>query len=162
MYQNNKEQFIPIFNFKMRTTLFVIPLPNLEVTRKLIVRTDTVSQFFLSRLKKLRVDNAAESEIMKAYFQLESVKKRLREVIISQGAWIRKIKKDKAAESEIEEAVKRQVSLKADYKAATGSEWSEVREEGPILLTTNKVKGREILPELRERLKEMRRENVIR
>ena len=43
-------------------------------------------------------------------------------------------------------------SLKADYKAATGLEWSEVRGEGPIVLTTNKVRGREIIPELRERV----------
>ena len=62
----------------------------------------------------------------------------------------------------IEEAVKRHKSLKADWKEATGSDWSEVRMEGPILLTTNKVRGREILPELGETLKELRRENVIR
>ena len=61
-----------------------------------------------------------------------------------------------------EEAFKRQESLKADYKAAIGSEWSEVREEGPILLTTNEVRGREVLPELGQRLKEMRSDNVIR
>ena len=63
-----------------------------------------------------------------------------------------------------EEAFKRQESLKADFKAATGSEseWSEVKEEGPILLTTNKVRGKEVLPEFKERLKELRRENVIR
>ena len=59
-------------------------------------------------------------------------------------------------------AVRRQESLKADWKAATGSEWSEVREEGPILLTTNAVKGKEILPELGERLKDLVREKVIR
>ena len=64
--------------------------------------------------------------------------------------------------SEIEEAERRQESLKADYKAATGSDWSEVREEGPILLTTNKVRGKDVLPEMRERLKELVRENVIR
>ena len=60
--------------------------------------------------------------------------------------------------------MKRLESLKADYKAATGSEceWSEVREEGPILLTTNKVRGRELLPELRERLKELIEGKVIR
>ena len=52
--------------------------------------------------------------------------------------------------------------MKADFKAATGSDWSEVKDEGPILLTTNKVRGKEVLPELKERLKELRRENVIR
>ena len=52
-----------------------------------------------------------------------------------------------------EEAFKRQESLKADYKAAIGGE--------VILLTTNVVKGREVFPELKERLEELRRENVI-
>ena len=108
--------------------------------------------------KKLEADNAARSEINEAYFKLESVKTRLREAIIEQGARVRKLK----VKSEIEEAERRQESLKADWKAATGSEWSEVREEGSILLTTKKVRGREILPEMGERLKELRRENVIR
>ena len=64
--------------------------------------------------------------------------------------------------SEVEEAERRQESLKDDWKAATGGDWSEVRDEGPILLTTNRVERKEILPELRERLKELRRENDIR
>ena len=56
------------------------------------------------------------------------------------------------------------MSLKADFKAATGnkSEWSDMGEEGPILLTTNKVRGPEVLPELGERLKELVQEGVIR
>ena len=115
--------------------------------------------------KKLEADKAARSEINEAYFKLEFMKTRLREAIIEQGARIRKLKTDRRArESEIEEAVKRQDLLKADFKAATGSEseWSEVKDEGPILLTTNKVRGKEVLPELKERLKELRRENVIR
>ena len=84
--------------------------------------------------------------------------------IVDQGARVRKLRKDRASESKIEEAERRQESLKADWKEATGSksEWSEVREEGPILLTTNKVRGKEVLPELKERLKELREENVIR
>ena len=116
------------------------------------------------RYKKLGVTNADWTEINAAYFKLESVKTRLREAIIDQGARVRKLRTDRATESEIEEAVKRQELLKADYKAATGSEceWSEVREEGPILLTTNKVRGRELLPELRERLKELIEGKVIR
>ena len=114
--------------------------------------------------KKLGADNAARSEINEAYFKLEFVKTRLREAIIEQGARVRKLRTDKPIESEIEEAVKRQDLLKADFKAATGSEseWSEVKDEGPILLTTNAVRGKEVLPELKERLKELRRENVIR
>ena len=115
-----------------------------------------------AHFKKLQADKAARSEINEAYFKLEFVKTRLREAIIDQGARVRKLRTDRATESEIEEAVKRQESLKADFKAATGGEWSEVKEEGPILLTTNKVRGKEVLPEFKERLKELRGENVIR
>ena len=111
-----------------------------------------------ARYKKLGADNADRSEINEAYWKLESVKTRLREAIIDQGARVRKLK----VKSEVEEAERRQESLKADWKAATGGDWSEVREEGPILLTTNRVRGREVLPELRERLKELVREGVIR
>ena len=108
--------------------------------------------------KKLRASTADRSKINEAYWKLESVKTRLREAIIDQGARVRKLK----VKSEVEEAERRQESLKADYKAATGSDWSEVREEGPILLTTNKVRGPEVLPELGERLKDLVREKVIR
>ena len=111
-----------------------------------------------ANLKKLRATNADRSKINEAYCKLNSMKTRLREAIIDQGARVRKLK----VKSEVEEAERRQESLKADWKAATGGDWSEVREEGPILLTTNKVKGREVLPELGERLKELSRENVIR
>ena len=111
-----------------------------------------------ANLKKLRATNADRSKIYEAYDKLESLKTRLREAIIDQGARVRKLK----VKSEVEEAERRQESLKADWKAATGDDWSEVREEGPILLTTNKVRGRETLAELREKLKELRRENVIR
>ena len=54
------------------------------------------------------------------------------------------------------------VSLKEEYKAVTGREWSDLREEGPILLTTNKVRGREVLPEWKEMVKQLHRENIIR
>ena len=111
-----------------------------------------------ANLKKLRATNADRSKINEAYCKLESLKTRLREAIIEQGARVRKLK----VKSEVEEAERRQESLKADYKAATGGDWSEVREEGPILLTTNKVRGKDVLPELRERLRELVRENVIR
>ena len=97
-------------------------------------------------------------EIYAAYNKLQSLKNELREAITHQGARVRKLK----VKSEVEEAERRQESLKADWKAATGGDWSEVREEGPILLTTNRVRGREVLPELRERLKELVREKVIR
>ena len=53
-------------------------------------------------------------------------------------------------------------ALMAEVKAASGGERSDVREEGPILLSTNIVKGNEILPELKARLKELINEHVIR
>ena len=82
----------------------------------------------------------------------------LREAIPDLTARVRKLK----AKSEKEEATMELVSLKEEYKRVTGSEWSDVREEGPILLTTNKVRGREVLPEFREMVKQLRRENIIR
>ena len=88
---------------------------------------------------------------------LESLKSRLREAIIDQGARVRKLEGN-----EKEEALKRQETLRADYKAATGSEWSDVRDEGPILMTSNAVRGREVRMELKQRLLELRRQNVIR
>ena len=89
--------------------------------------------------------------------KLEQLRSRLKEAIIDQGSRVRKLE----GKSEHEEAVRRLESLKADYKEATGNEWSEWRAEGPILLTTNSVRGREILPELRERLRELRRKGII-
>ena len=89
--------------------------------------------------------------------KLDQLKSRLREAIIYQGARVRKLE----GNPKKEEAVERLERLKADFKAATGNDWSEVRAEGPILLTTNSVRGSEILPEFRERLRELRRNNII-
>ena len=84
--------------------------------------------------------------------------KELREIILEQTARVRKLK----AKFEIEKATRKLVSLKEEYRTVTGSEWSDLREEGPILLTTNKVRGREVLPELREMVKQLRSKNTIR
>ena len=81
----------------------------------------------------------------------------LREAILEQTGRVRKLK----VKPEIEEATRELVSLKEEYKTVTGREWSDLREEGPILLSTNKVKGREILPELREMVKHLHRRNFI-
>merc|ERR1712142_196974 len=43
--------------------------------------------------------------------------------VTAQGDIVRKLKSEKAAKSEIDEAVKKLLSLKADYKAATGTDW---------------------------------------
>ena len=82
----------------------------------------------------------------------------LRVAILDQTARVRKLK----VKPEIEEATRELVSLKEEYEAVTGSEWSDLREEGPILLTTNKVRGREILPEFKERIKQLKKDNFIR
>ena len=49
-----------------------------------------------------------------------------------------------------------------EFLGDVGKEWSDVREEGPVLLTTNAVRGSEVLPELREMTRQLRRENVLR
>ena len=82
----------------------------------------------------------------------------LREAIPDLTARVRKLK----AKSEKEEATMELVSLKEEYKTVTGREWSDLREEGPILLTTNKVRGREVLPEFRDMVKQLHRGNFIR
>ena len=89
---------------------------------------------------------------------LSKTEPELRGAILEQTARVRKLK----VKPEIEEATRELVSLKEEFKTVTGREWSDVREEGPILLTTNKVRGREVLPELREMMKQLRRENIIR
>ena len=43
--------------------------------------------------------------------------------IAAQGDAVRKLKADKAAKPDIDEAVKKLLALKADFKAATGSDW---------------------------------------
>jgi len=43
--------------------------------------------------------------------------------VAAQGDLVRKLKTDKAAKPEIDEAVKKLLALKADFKAATGSDW---------------------------------------
>ena len=102
----------------------------------------------------------AMSTISQAEEKLEPLKSRLREAIIEQGARVRKL--EGKPEKEKEEALKRQETLRADYKAVTGKEWSDVRDEGPILLTSNAVRGNEVRLELKQRLLELRRQNIIR
>ena len=101
---------------------------------------------------------APPGDLMAATPAVSRTEPELREAILEQTARVRKLK----VKPEIEEATRELVSLKEEYKTVTGSEWSDLREEGPILLTTNKVRGREVLPELREMVKQLRRENIIR
>ena len=111
-----------------------------------------------AEVEKLIKDKEPNSAISEAKQRLEPLKSRLREAIIFQGARVRKLE----GKSEKEEALKRQETLRADYKAVTGQEWSDVRDEGPILLTSNAVRGSELRLELRQRLLELRRQNIIR
>ena len=90
-------------------------------------------------------------------FKMSTVEK-LREAILDQTARVWNLKR----KSEIEEGTRELVSVKAKFRGVSGREWSDVREEGPILLTTNNVDGREVLPQLRERLRELRAGNFIR
>ena len=108
-------------------------------------------------LQSPQAESITEQEETTPRQKLDQLKSRLREAIIFQGARVRKLE----GNPKKEEAVERLERLKADFKAATGSDWSEVRAEGPILLTTNSVRGSEILPEFRERLRELRRNNII-
>ena len=101
---------------------------------------------------------ASPGDVLAATLGVSRTEPELLEAILDQTARVRKLK----VKPEIEEATRELVSLKEEYKTVTGREWSDLREEGPILLTTNKVRGREVLPELRERLKQLRRGNFIR
>ena len=112
-----------------------------------------------ARVTKLREDKAAESEIRKEVDQLRSL---LSEAILAQLSLVMELRSDRAWKSVIAEAERRLEELKAEFLADTGSEWSDVRKEGPVLLTTNKVRGQEVLPEFREMVKQLRRENIIR
>ena len=112
-----------------------------------------------AKIKRLRDDGADENDIRRAVDTLASL---LSKVIISQSARVRKLKTNRAGKSRIAEAERRLESLKAEYLADTGREWSDVREEGPILLTSNAVKGSEVLPELKEMTKDLRKRNVVR
>ena len=96
--------------------------------------------------------------MMDATSAVSRTESELRAAILEQTARVRRLK----VKPEVEEATRELVSLKEEFKTVTGREWSDLREEGPILLTTNKVKGREVLPELREMVKQLLRRNFIR
>ena len=112
-----------------------------------------------ARIRRLREDGADQYEIRRAVDTLASL---LSKVIIPQSARVRKLKTNRAGKSRIAEAERRLESLKAEFLADTERERSDVREEGPILLTSNAVKGSEVLPELKAMTKDLRRENIVR
>ena len=94
-----------------------------------------------------------------AYIYLED---KLRRVIIPQSVLVRRLKGDKDKRPQYEEESKKLLELKEIFFKVTDKSWSEVVEEGPAILTTNAVAGIEIIPELREITKELRRRNILR
>ena len=101
---------------------------------------------------------ACPCDVMAATSTVSRTEAELRGAILEQTARIRKLK----VKPEIEEATRELVSLKEEFKTVTGKEWSDAREEGPILLTTNAVRGREVLPEWKGMVKHLRSKNIIR
>ena len=108
---------------------------------------------------RLREEKVAESQIRKEVAQLRSL---LSEDILAQVSLVKELRSDRAGKSLIAEAERRLEQLKAEFLTDTGAEWSDVRAEGPVLLTTNKVRGSEALPELTLELKQLTRDNVLR
>ena len=109
-------------------------------------------------IRKKREEKAPEDEIARETEELESM---MGEMIIEQMALVRELRV-RGGWSEIAEAEEMLVRLKREFLRDVGREWSDVREEGPVLLTTNAVRGSEVLPELREMTRQLRRENVLR
>ena len=112
-----------------------------------------------ARVRRLREEGAADYEVRPAMKQLEAL---WREIIIEQGDLVRRLRTDRAGKSLIAEAERRLEALKAKFRADTGKEWSDVREEGPVLLTSNVVRGNEITPELTDAVKQLKRKEAIR
>ena len=99
------------------------------------------------------------AEIRKLVGQLRSL---LSEAILAQVSLVKELRSDRAGKSLIAEAERRLEQLKVEFLTDTGAEWSDVRAEGPVLLTTNKVRGSEALSELTLELKQLTRDNVLR
>ena len=109
-----------------------------------------------ARVTKLREDGSSP------YAAVDKLRSLLSELILAQLSLLMELRSIRADKSVIAEAERRLTALKAEFLADTGEEWSDVREEGPVLLTTNQVRGSEVLPELKLQLKQLRRKNVLR
>ena len=75
---------------------------------------------------------------------------------------MRSLCKVRTSRSELEEAEERLKALRAEYLSDTGEEWSDVREEGPIILTRNAVKGPEISSDLTDIVKQLMSDGAMR
>ena len=129
-----------------------------KAQRKLEKRESLLKDAIKTMTKTMKDKDKVKKLTKKRDQAKEKLKSLLTEAIIYQGARVRKLE----GEPGEEKALKRQERLRADYKEATGSEWSDVRDEGPILMTSNEVNGREVRMDLEQRLLELRRQNVIR
>ena len=129
-----------------------------EAQVKLDALESLLREAIIAQTAEVKKRGADKDKKFEAEGKLLELKSRLREAIIKQGGRVRKLE----GNSENEEAVRRLESLVADYKAATGKDWSDVRDEGPILLTFNEVRGNDLRQELRQRLLELREQNIIR
>ena len=79
----------------------------------------------------------------------------------SQLARVRMMKTVRADKSAIEEAEKRLENLKMMWLEDTEDEWSNIREEGPAVLTKNAIKGPEMDIETKELLKNYKEQGLI-
>ena len=86
----------------------------------------------------------------------------LRNAITTQIARVRMMETKRSDNSAIAGAEARLGNLKGFFLEDTGSEWSNIRLEGPTVLTRNEVKGDEMDTETKEILKHYRRQNVLR
>ena len=75
---------------------------------------------------------------------------------------MRSLRTERISQTVLERAEERLKALKADYLSDTGEEWSDVREEGPIILTKNLVRGNEISPELTDIVRHLKSEKTMR
>ena len=82
--------------------------------------------------------------------------------ITHQARRVRSLCKDRTSRSELEEAEERLKALKLEYLSDIGEEWSDVREEGPIILTRNAVKGPEISSDVTDIVKQLKSDGAMR
>ena len=85
-----------------------------------------------------------------------------KQAIIEQGGRVKSLRTERTSRTVLVEAEWRLKALKAEYLSDTGEEWSDVREEGPIILTNNAVTGNEVSPELTDIVKQLKREKAMR
>jgi len=113
-----------------------------QINANIVVQGDIVRKLKSEKASKPEIDEAVKKLLaLKAEFKTvtggdwkpgitttattatSSSAESLNAAITSQGDIVRKLKSDKAAKVEVDEAVKKLLSLKAEFKTATGSDW---------------------------------------